>query len=129
MKKNRFNRFIKSLRTMREQATDVQALDSIGVYAEWKTDTSYAVGDRISHNGYLYKCIQAHASQESWSPDLTPALWTRVYIEEFPEWVQPIGSTDAYMTGDKVTYQNVHYISVVDYNTWKPTEYGWEVYE
>lgn len=129
MKRNRFEKFVASLKTMREKATDVQALDSIGVYAEWKSDESYTVDNRISHNGYLYKCIQSHDAQPSWSPDVTPALWTRVYIEEFPEWVQPTGATDAYMTGDKVTYQNVHYISVVDYNTWQPTVYGWEVYE
>ena len=129
MKKQRFERFLTSLKTMREQATDIQALDSIGVYPEWRDDRRYMVGDRISHKGYLYRCLQLHDAQPTWSPDITPALWVRVYIEEFPEWVQPTGSTDAYMKGDKVAYQNVHYISVVDYNTWRPTEYGWEVYE
>ena len=35
---------------------------------------------------------------------------------------------DAYMTGDKVTFKDKHYESVIDYNVWSPEAYpaGWK---
>ena len=48
--------------------------------------------------------------------------------EEWPEWVQPTGTHDAYNTGDKVTYNGKHYTSKIDGNVWSPEAYpqGWE---
>lgn len=45
-----------------------------------------------------------------------------------PEWVAPIGGHDAYMTGDRVTYQGDTYESLIDGNVWSPTDYpaGWK---
>ena len=72
--------------------------------------------------------MQEHTSQEDWTPDITPALWTRIGdpAEEWPEWSQPIGAQDAYMAGDKVTYDGRHWVSTVDNNVWIPGIYGWE---
>ena len=43
-----------------------------------------------------------------------------------PEWEQP-DSTNAYMTGDKVTYNGKTYMSTIDNNIWSPVDYpaGW----
>lgn len=51
--------------------------------------------------------------------------------EEWPEWVQPTGSHDAYNIGDKVTFNGKHYTSKIDGNTWSPEAYpdGWEAVE
>lgn len=48
--------------------------------------------------------------------------------EEWPEFVQPANQTDAYQKGDKVTFNGKHYISLIDNNTWSPTDYpaGWQ---
>ena len=35
----------------------------------------YHVGDLVSFQGHVYKCIQAHTSQPDWSPPVVPALW------------------------------------------------------
>ena len=42
--------------------------------------------------------------------------------------VLPTGQHDAYMTGDKVTFNDKHYESIIDYNTWSPEAYpaGWK---
>ena len=40
--------------------------------------------------------------------------------ETIPEFVQPTGAHDAYMRGDKVTYNGVVYRSVEDNNVWSP---------
>lgn len=105
---------------------DAIALEGVELFPKWKIDTQYEINDRIRHNNVLYKCVQAHTSQESWSPDLTPALWVKVSIDEYPEWEQPIGAQDAYMTGDKVSHNNLHWVSIIDNNVWEPGVYGWE---
>lgn len=98
------------------------------LFPDWETDKAYAVGDRVKYNGLLYKCVQAHTSQDNWTPDLTPALWVRTSTDEWPEWIQPTGAQDAYNKGDKVTYKGEHYISLIDANVYSPEAYpaGWE---
>ena len=105
---------------------DESALQGVELFPLWKDDADYQVGDRIRYEEVLYKCVQAHTSQPSWTPDLTPALWVRVSIDEFPEWVQPHGSEDAYRIGDKVSHLEKHWISTLDYNVYEPSVYGWD---
>ena len=102
--------------------TDEEGLEFVDLFVNWVTGTAYAVGDRVKFDDTLYKCVQAHTSQDDWTPDLTPALWVRVTVEEWPEWVQPIGAQDAYMTGDKVTHNEKHWVSLIDNNVWEPSE-------
>lgn len=111
--------------------TDEEGLEFVDLFVNWSEGIAYEVGDRVKFGDTLYKCVQAHTSQSDWTPDVVPALWTRVTVEEWPEWVQPIGAQDAYMTGDKVTFQSHHYISLIDNNTWSPADYprGWELVE
>lgn len=108
--------------------TDKQADEHNDIFPAWKPNTEYGVGDRRRHDGLLYRCVQAHTSQDGWTPDITPALWTRCSVEEWPEWIRPTGAQDAYNTGDKVTYEGKHYVSLIDNNTWSPAEYpaGWQ---
>ena len=102
--------------------TDEEGLEFVDLFVNWVTGTAYAVGDRVKFDDTLYKCVQAHTSQDDWTPDLTPALWVRVTVEEWPEWVQPIGAQDAYMAGDKVTHNEKHWVSLIDNNVWEPSE-------
>ena len=106
--------------------TDEQALTVPGLFPKWEPDKAYAVGDRVQDENILYACITAHTSQASWKPSLTPALWNKISIEEWPEWVQPTGAHDAYAKGDKVSHNNKRWVSTVDANTWEPGVYGWE---
>ena len=108
------------------ELTDEEGLQFVDLFPLWQSENSYTVGDRIKYHDILYKCVQAHTSQSTWTPDVTPALWTRVSIEEYPEWVQPTGSQDAYMKGDKVSHNGKHWVSTVDNNVWQPSVYGWD---
>ena len=47
-------------------------------YPEWASDTGYAVGFKVQHHGRLWRCRQAHTSQEGWEPDNVPALWEEI---------------------------------------------------
>ena len=62
--------------------TDADALEAIEICEKWKPDTEYGVDKRVEHEGSLYKCRQAHRSQDGWEPNLTPALWAVVDIED-----------------------------------------------
>ena len=118
------------LRRLIEKASvsleDKDALDGIELYAQWESGLAYAVGDRIRYEDALYRCAQAHTSQDDWTPDVTPALWVIVSLDEFPEWIQPTGAQDAYSKGDKVSHNEKHWISTVDANVWEPGVYGWD---
>lgn len=109
--------------------TDEQAETVTTLFPEWAINTAYLVGDRVQYNDLLYRCVQAHTSQDDWTPDVVPALWVRTSTDEWPEWVRPTGSHDAYNIGDKVTYKGAHYISLIDGNVYSPEEYpaGWEL--
>ena len=117
------------LREMIEKASvslsDADATDVPELFPGWKTDTDYVIGDRRQFGGILWKCIQAHHSQDDWTPDVAVSLWARTSADEFPEWIQPTGASDAYMSGDKVSHNNLHWVSDVDNNVWEPGVYGW----
>ena len=110
------------------QIDAVTAGEHIDQFEAWNYPIEYKIGQLRQYEGILYKCVQAHTSQADWTPDTAVSLWTATAdpAEEYPQWVQPVGAHDAYMTGDKVTYNNQHYISTVDNNVWQPDVYGWE---
>lgn len=105
--------------------SDEAALDNIYLYPNWEADKDAVLGIRWRYNDVLYKCIQPHKTQSDWTPDVTPALWVVVSLDEFPEWRQPTGSADSYMKGDKVSHIDKHWESDVDNNVWEPSVYGW----
>lgn len=110
-----------------ESLSDTDALQAVELFAEWATDTDYAVDERIRYEGTLYKCLTAHTSQSTWTPDVSPSLWVRVDDPsiEWPEWIQPVGSTDAYAKDAKVSHNGKHWISDVDANVWEPGVAMW----
>lgn len=111
--------------------TDEQAEGVIDAFPAWAVGVAYSAGIRVRYGGKLYRCVQAHTSQEGWTPDATPALWTRIGEPgEIPVWVQPTGAQDAYNTGDRVHYPDADgpvYESLIDGNVWSPADYpaGW----
>ncbi|MBQ1774552.1 MAG: hypothetical protein IIZ97_10015 [Prevotella sp.] len=113
-----------------EELSDEEALEVSALFPTWvsKMGMQVNVGERYWYDGRLWKVIQAHTVQEDWTPDTAVSLFVEVSIEEWPQWVQPQGVQDAYMTGDKVTYEGVHYVSLIDNNVWSPAALpsGWE---
>lgn len=128
MTREKLNSIINALITMRDAVDDTIALAAKGLYPEWKENVQYHTGERHLHNGVLYKCLQDHTSQSTWTPADSPSLWVRIDDPaiEWPEWVQPVGSTDAYPMGAKVSHNGSHWTSTVDNNVWEPGMYGWE---
>ena len=89
---------IAALVTLRESATDEQALSSPVLYPAWRSGVAYVTGQRVLHNAVLYKVLQDHTSQDDWAPDAASSLFSQVLIPDenvIPEWVQP-DSTNPY---------------------------------
>lgn len=100
----------------------------MAMYDEWSAESvAYTLNDIRQYNGLLYRCVQAHTSQATWTPEDAPSLWTRIAdpAQEWPEWIQPTGAHNAYAKGAKVSHNGKHWISDVDANVWEPGVYGW----
>ncbi len=110
--------------------TDTEALEAVELFPLWQPDTDYIRGDRIRYEERLYKLIpEVYHSQADHTPELIPAVWARVDDPgvEWPEWVQPVSSEDAYAPGAKVSHNGKHWINNLQVkNTWEPGVYGWE---
>ena len=112
---------------------EVTASEHADLFVAWDDVSQYFYGEIREYEGKLYRCLQAHTGQADWTPDVSTSLWKVLGINEngIVEWSQPISSADAYMTGDEVMYDGVHYRSLVDNNVWSPVDYpqAWEVVE
>lgn len=121
------------LRPLIEKASvaldDADALEAIQLFPRWNDSAKYEAGDRVRFQNVLYKCLQEHIAQPTWTPIAATSLWAKVLIpdpEVIPEWEQP-DSTNAYQIGDKVMFEGKIYESVIANNIWSPAAYpaGW----
>lgn len=106
---------------------DADAIEAVQLFPQWNDSAQYEAGDRVRFQNILYKCLQNHIAQPTWSPIAAPSLWAKVLIpdpEVIPDWEQP-DSTNAYQIGDKVRFDGKVYESVIANNVWAPNVYGW----
>lgn len=110
-----------------QSVTDDEALEAVTMFPKWTSGTAYTEGTKLQHNGVLYRVLQAHTSQDTWTPDAAPSLYTKVLIpddDKIYDWEQP-DSTNPYMKGKKVKHNGKVWISDIDGNVWEPGVYGW----
>lgn len=118
------------------QAENMMSVSSVfpkyEVGKAYKTKDVFSYGENSIGDAQLYQVLQDHTSAEEWTPDTATSLYKAVGVtrEGYPEWVQPLGASDAYNTGDVVSYNGVLYESTIDGNVWSPDAYpaGWEAY-
>lgn len=98
----------------------------------YKTKDVFSYGINAAGDPQLYQVLQDHTSAAEWTPDTAVSLYKAIGVTEtgYPVWVQPLGATDAYNTGDIVSYNDALYISTIDGNVWSPEAYpaGWKAY-
>lgn len=111
------------------------AQQNVDWYKEWVYAEKVGTGDRrwelVGEENLLFECIAPAGLDEGtnlYKPSETPALWKRVWTEEWPEWVQPLGAHDAYILGAKVTHNGKKWVSNIANNVWEPGVYGWDEY-
>ena len=110
--------------------SDADALDAQELFPHWDAEAAYMVDDRVVYEGVLYRCLQNHSAQASWTPLAAASLWAKVLIpspDVIPEWEQP-DSTNAYQIGDRVMFNGKVYESTIANNVWSPAAYpgGWQ---
>lgn len=127
MTREEAQKIIEALVTLRDSASDADALNAVAIYPAWREGVTYTTGQRVRYDGTLYRVLQGHTSQADWMPDAAPSLFAKVLIPEAEtilEWEQP-DSTNPYMQGDKVTHNGKTWVSDIDGNVWEPGVYGW----
>lgn len=126
------------LATLDIETQEADILSVASVFPSYKVGKLYKIKEIFSYgetsvgDAQLYQVLQEHISTEEWLPDQSPSLYKAIGIADdgYPVWVQPIGTSDAYNSGDIVNYEGVLYRSLIDGNVWSPDTYpaGWEVY-
>ena len=121
-----------SVKYVRTITDDEEALKVKHLYKKFNKQIGkeLKVGEYIQHEGVLYKVLAAHTCAEHWQPADAPSLFAKVLISlegEVLDWVQP-DSTNAYMKGDKVRFEEKVYESTIDNNVWSPSANpaGWK---
>lgn len=135
--------------------TSTDPVDPEDGYPEWEQPTgvhnAYHTGDKVMFEGLAYQSV---IDNNLWSPVDHPEGWVEIDLPEdpeepeepedpedpeepeepedpeepgYPEWAPPTGSHDAYNTGDRVIFEGKVYESLMDGNTWSPTDNpaGW----
>lgn len=80
MKRSKAYAFINAVKRVRQTLSDEVALANIALFPDWEVGKILSVGDRVEYEEKLYKVVQAHTTQESWTPNLTPALFEPIDI-------------------------------------------------
>ena len=129
MNKQKIIKGLRAIGKAQKVMTDEQALECADLYPEWSGEgKEYTAGDRVVYGDKLYKCLQPHTSQLTWTPTAAPSLWAEILPgqdgTDIGEWVQP-DSTNPYSKGDKVTHNGKTWESTIDGNVWEPGVYGW----
>ena len=126
----------------RDFLPDAIAITLPEIYDEWNPDSVSYIGkdtatkDKptsiVRYNDALYRCLQSHTSQASWTPEASPSLWVLIDDPaiEWPEWKQPTGAHDAYDLNAKVSHNGKKWISQIEANTVEPgtDERYWKEY-
>ena len=110
---------------------DEKACKYPSLFEAWRAGTAYAIGDRREYADKLWRCLQAHTSQDGWEPEKVPALWAEAAAPgEYREIKANMLSTEAFAKGEIGWYgsRDKLYKSLIDANVYTPDSYpaGWE---
>ena len=103
---------------------DQTAVRMTEFYPAWESGQAYTAGYKVQYGGKLWRCIQAHTSQESWVPSTdTASLWERIDETHTGDQYDPIPyegnmalTAGLYYTQDGVTYLCTRDTGIAVYN-------------
>ena len=109
-----------------------QMLEVKMLFDEWTIGHNYSTGDVVRYSGGLYQALQNSIAQEIYPPDTYTSGWKRIgepNEEGIYPWSQPLGATDAYKLGYKVSHKGKTWESTIANGVWEPGVYGWKEVE
>lgn len=103
---------------------DQTAVRMTEFYPTWESGQAYTAGYKVQRNGNLWRCIQAHTSQDSWAPSTdTASLWERIDETHTGDQYDPIPyegnmalENGKYYAQDGVTYLCTRDTGIAVYN-------------
>ena len=110
-----------------------EEVSSVSAFIEdWIEGQEYLNGSVVRYQNGLWRAItNVTDNGTAFTPDAYVAGWKRIgepNEDGIYPYEQPLGATDCYMIGDKVTFNDKVYESVIDNNVWSPDAYprGWK---
>lgn len=85
----------------------------------WVANERVETGQRRTHAGKTWSCVQGHTTQVDWQPGTVPSLWVEVVVVLPGAWAAGV----AYKVGDVVSYQSKTYRCLQAHTsivTWTP---------
>lgn len=99
---------------------DEIAVEHVDLFPVWTVGAGLTAGDRVQHDGGLYRVQQAHTAEHPPSVH-TAALYTRINAPgEIPAWV----TGQSYAKNVQVAHGGKTWLSMVDNNVWEPGAAG-----
>lgn len=89
------------------EVDDSTALRMMSYYPEWEPGKAYAVGNKLTRNGKLYKVLQSQTSQAGWEPESVPAMFAEICESHSGEAEDPIP-----YSGNMALEQGKYYIQI-----------------
>lgn len=112
---------LKSIYGLADGQSDEKIVNNKSAFPWWNGNSvELKAGQYIQYETDVYQVIQNHTTQPDWTPDIVPALFNRITVEEWEEWE----SGNFYKKGAKVTHNNKKWVSNVDNNHWEPGATG-----
>lgn len=68
MKRSKAYTFIDAVKRVRATISDEVALENIALFPDWKVGADLLIDDRVKYEGKLYRVLQAHTTQSTWTP-------------------------------------------------------------
>lgn len=78
MTRNEAVKLRKVIESAVQSLQDETALQNVMLFPEWETNTAYASGFKVQHDGKLWRCLQAHTAIETWEPENAASLWEQI---------------------------------------------------
>ena len=91
---------------------------------------AFSINDEVIHNDSVWRSV---VNVNVWEPGAQGITqWDEIPsdepVNEWPNWVQPVGAHDAYLLGAKVTHNGQRWINTgSNANVWAPGVFGWTV--
>lgn len=112
---------LKSIYGLADGQSDEKIVHNKSAFPWWNGNgVELKAGQYVQYETNVYQVIQNHVTQPDWTPDIVPALFNKITVEEWEEWK----SGNFYKKGAKVTHNNKKWISNVDNNHWEPGSTG-----
>lgn len=77
----RLSRYIAESSAKSGDLTDKQIVSCKALLPSWKESEDVKAGDCVLYGNKVYRCIQAHTTTATWTPDTAASLWSVIDVK------------------------------------------------